>query len=331
MKKTMYLITLVTVLTMVFTAIAIAAPPAQGYVKPTFEKKSPVVIGYSVYDMLQPYWQAYAKGIEDAAKAAGYGFQLSDEKSSEQTEVSGSIDLINKGISALVVSPVQPPALPAVIDAAHKAKIPVIIGDVGVAGDYDAFVLSDNEGGGKMAAQYMVEKLKDKPGTKEVLVIELHPGSAVGNVRVKGFVDEIAKHPDFKIVASLNGNDTVEGGYQVTQDTLSANPNLAGIYAANDPEAIGAVQVLKANGKNGVKDVLVVGFNADPPALDLIKAGDMAATIRQDPYGQGQKAVEIATALMDNKDFAFSVPAERTVFFPVNVVDSTNIDQYISK
>ncbi len=256
------LVTLVTIVAMLLSSVALA----QGYQRITFEKKEPVVIGYSVYDMLQPYWQAYAKGIEDAAKAAGYGFVLSDQKSSEQTQVSGSIDLINQGISALIVSPVQPPALPAIIDAAHEAKIPVIIGDVGVAGDYDAFVLSDNEGGGKMAAQYMVEKLKDKPGTKEVLVIELHPGSAVGEVRVKGFVDEIAKYPDFQIVASLNGNDTVEGGYQVTQDTLSAHPNLAAIYAANDPEAIGAVQALKAAGKNGVADVLVVGFNADPPS-----------------------------------------------------------------
>src|SRR5271166_2100413 len=81
-----------------------------------FEKKIPTKIGYSVYDMQQPYWQAYAKGIEDAAKAAGYGFVLSDQKSSQQTEVSGSIDLINQGVSALIVSPVQPPALPAVIE-----------------------------------------------------------------------------------------------------------------------------------------------------------------------------------------------------------------------
>ena len=326
LKKASFALTLITVLAMLLSSVALA----QGYQRITFEKKEPVVIGYSVYDMLQPYWQAYAKGIEDAAKAAGYGFVLSDQKSSEQIQVSGSIDLINQGISALIVSPVQPPALPAIIDAAHEAKIPVIIGDVGVAGDYDAFILSDNEGGGKMAAQYMVEKLKDKPGTKEILVIELHPGSAVGEVRVKGFVDEIAKYPDFQIVASLNGNDTVEGGYQVTQDTLSAHPNLAGIYAANDPSAIGAVQALKAAGKNGVTDVLVVGFNADPPALELIKAGEMAATIRQDPYGQGQKAVEIATALMNNQDFPFSDPEERTVFFPVNVVDATNVDQYLA-
>jgi ribose transport system substrate-binding protein len=308
-----------------------AAPAEPAAAMPEFVKKEPPKIGYSVYDMQQPYWQLYAKGIEDAATEAGYEFLLSDQKSSEQAQVSGSIDLINQDISALVVSPVQPPALPAVIDAAHEAQIPVIIGDVGVEGDYDVFILSDNEGGGKLAAQYMVEQLKDKPGTKEVLVIELHPGSAVGEVRVKGFVDEIANYPDFEVVASLNGNDTVQGGYQVTQDTLSANPNLAGIYAANDPEAEGAVQALKAVDKNGVTDVLVVGFNGDPPALELIKAGDMAATLRQDPYGQGRKAVEAALALLDGQMPDYSEPEAKTIFFPVDVIDASNVDEFMSQ
>ena len=120
----------------------------------------------------------------------------------------------------------------------------MIIGDVGVAGNYDAFVLSANDGGGKLAAQYMVEQLADSRGPKEVLVILLHPGSAVGEVRAAGFRDEMAKHEDFTIVAELDGNDSVEGGFGVTRDTLAANPNLVGIYATNDPEAIGAVQAL---------------------------------------------------------------------------------------
>lgn len=294
-----------------------------------FVKNEPVAIGYSVYDMQQPYWQAYAQGIEDGAEEAGYGFALSDQKSSQQAQVSGSIDLVNQDISALVVSPVQPPALPAVIDAAHEAQIPVIVGDVGVEGDYDAFILSDNEGGGQMAAQYIVDQLSDTSGTKEILVIELHPGSAVGELRVKGFVEEIEKHDGFEVVASLNGNDTVQGGYEVTQNTLSSNPELAAVYAANDPEAQGAVQALEAAGLNGAEDVLVVGFNGDPPALELIQDGEMAATIRQDPYGQGQKAVDVATQLMNNEPVEYSEPETRTIFFPVEVVDSDNVEQFM--
>jgi ribose transport system substrate-binding protein len=296
-----------------------------------FVKKEPVKIGYSIFDMQQPYWQAYTKGVQDACKAAGYQCLTSDQKSNQQAEVSGSIDLINQGISALINSPIEPNALPTVINKAHQANIPVVIGDVGVAGKYDAFIVSNNEDGGKLAAQYMVEHLKDKPGTKELLVIELHPGAAVGVPRTKGFVDEIKKHDDFKIVASLNGNDTVQGGYQATQNTMSANPNLAGIYATNDPEAEGAVQALKAAGKNGVKDVFLIGFNGDPPALELIKQGAMAATIRQDPYGQGQRCVEIATKLMNNETVEYSDPSTKSVFFPVKVIDKENVDQFLQK
>ena len=72
-------------------------------------------------------------------------------------------------------------------------------------------------------------------------------------------------------------------------------------------------------------DVLVVGFNGDPPALELIKSGDMAATIRQDPYGQGEKAVELATKLMENQQIEYSDPKTKSVFFPVKVIDKENV------
>lgn len=325
MKK-MRLLTSVILLVMLISACAPQATQ-QPQEEAKFEKKEPFKIGYSVYDMQQPYWQEYARGVKEASEGAGAEFILSDQKSSQEAQVSGSMDLINQGISALIVSPVQPPALPGIVEAAHEAKIPVIIGDVGAEGEYDAFVLSANYEGGKLAAQYMVEQLKDKPGNKEVLVITLHPGSAVGEARTAGFVDELKKHSDFVIVGELNGNDTVEGGLTVTNDTLAANPNLAGIYAANDPEAIGAAQALKTAGKTN--DVIVIGFNGDAPALELIKKGEMAATIAQDPYGQGKKAVELALMLLEGKTLTYDDPATLSIFFPVEVVDSSNLDKYM--
>jgi len=160
-------------------------------------------------------------------------------------------------------------------------------------------------------------------------MILLHPGSAVGEVRAAGFRDEMALHEDFTIVAELNGNDTVQGGYQVTQDTLAANPNLAAIYATNDPEAIGASQALKAAGLNGVSDVVLVGFNGDAPALELIQGGEMSATIRQDPYGQGRAAVEAALQMLDGQAVEYSDAATRSIYFPVDVVTADNVDMYM--
>ncbi len=322
------LLRITAVLVLLSIAFSLVAVEAQGV---TFEKKDPFKIGYSVYDMQQPYWQEYARGVQEAAEAAGAEFVLSDQKSSQETQVSGSLDLINQGISALVVSPVQPSALPAAIDAAHAASIPVIIGDVGAEGDYDAFVLSDNYEGGRMAAQHMVELLQDKPAPREVLMILLHPGSAVGEVRAAGFRDELALHEGFVLVAELNGNDTVEGGFQVTRDTLAANPNLVGVYATNDPEAIGASQALKQAGKNGVSDVLLIGFNGDAPALELIQSGEMAATIRQDPYGQGKAAVEAALALLNGEAVAYGDEATRSIYFPVTLVTADNVADFMPR
>lgn len=324
MHKTLRTLTVLTAALVVLSAGVVQAQDEM-----QFEKKEPFKVGYSVYDMQQPYWQEYARGVQEAAEAAGAEFLLSDQKSSQETQVSGSLDLINQGISALVISPVQPAALPASIDAAHEAMIPVIIGDVGAEGDYDGFVLSDNYEGGVLAAKYMVEQLAGVEGTKEVLSILLHPGSAVGEVRAAGFRDEMANHEDFVIVAELDGNDTVEGGFEVTRDTLVTNPDLAGIYATNDPEAIGANQALKAAGLNGVSDVLVVGFNGDAPALELIQAGEIAATIRQDPYGQGKAAVEAAMQLLAGEAIEYSDPETRSIYFPVDVVTADNVDTYM--
>jgi|HigsolmetaAR205D_1030408.scaffolds.fasta_scaffold01008_7 ribose transport system substrate-binding protein len=280
------------------------------------------VIGYSVFDLKQPYWQNFEKGIRNAAEKAGFEVVVSDQKGSQEAQVSGSMNLINKNISALIVSPVQPSALPATIEAAHKAGIPVIIGDIGAEGDYDAYVLSDNEGGGAMAADYLNDILGDKPGTKEVGVIELHPGSVVGEDRVRGFVNRLKKYDGFKIVSQLNGNDSVEGGFKAAQSMLAANPNISAIFAANDPEAEGVVQALKQAGRlEGENKVEVIGFNGDPNALELIKKGEMTATIAQNPVAMGEKTVEIALKLLKGEKVDFTDPKNKVFNVPVTLID----------
>lgn len=304
------------------------APAGSASGTSTFKKKDPLKVGYSVYDLQSPYFQAYTAGVKAEAAKSQVEVVVADQKSSQQAQVSGSADLINQNISALIVSPVQPPALPATINAAHKANIPVIIGDVGAEGAYDAFILSDNSRGGELAAKYVTDALQGKPGPHKIGVIGLHSGSAVGDLRVGGFTDAIKGQPDFQVVATLDGNDTVQGGFKAAQDMLSANPDLVGIYAANDPEAQGAARALKAAGKDPSKDFVLVGFNGDPPALDLIQTGGQTATIAQDPYGQGQLAFTTAMALLDGQDPKFTDAAKKTILFPVEVVDSKNLGKF---
>src|SRR5690606_38769524 len=73
-----------------------------------FEAKDPLTLGYSVYDLQNPYWQSYAAGVEAGAEEAGVEVTVVDQKSDQQQQVSGSLDLINQGISGLIITPVQP-------------------------------------------------------------------------------------------------------------------------------------------------------------------------------------------------------------------------------
>ena len=292
-----------------------------------FEKKDPLKIGYSVYDLQNPYWQSYAAGVKAGGEAAGVEIVVVDQKSDQQQQVSGSLDLINQGISGLVVTPVQPSALPSTIDAAHDAKIPVVIADIGTAGDYDAYIQSNNSNGGALAAEYVIEQLGDVPGPHKVGVIELHAGSVVGEERVAEFVSILEAHENFEVVSSLDGNDTVDGGFAAAQDMLSANPDLSVIYAANDDSAIGAQRAMETAGKSVADGFILIGFDGADGALELIEQGLMSATVAQDPYGQGIKAVETVLALLEGEE-AYDDAATKTIFFPVEIVTAENLDDF---
>lgn len=320
--------TLVVALSACTSGATTSTSPAGGAPAPgAFEKKDPLKIGYSVYDMANPYFQNYAKGVQAEAAASNATVVIADQKSSQQAQVSGSSDLINQGISALIVSPVEPNALPATVTAAHAAKIPIVIGDVGAKGDYDAFVVSNNVKGGALAADLMADKLKAKGGTQEIGIITLHPGSNVGVDRVKGFKDEIGKSPNIEVVAELNGNDAIKEANDATANMLAAHPNIAGIYAANDNEAQGAIAAIQGAGKNP-SDYVIISFDGSPGAIEAIGAHTQTATVAQDPYTQGRLAVKSALALLNGQALRFDDPATKTMTVPVELVDANNLGTF---
>ena len=298
----------------------LTAPRAQA--AGSFREKSPLKIGYTAQDLSNPYWQNYAAGVRAAAKADHIGVVVADAKASQQNQVSASRNLISQRISALIVSPVEPDALPGTISAAHRAHIPIVIGDVGATGKYDAFIQSDNRGGGALAADYMAKKLG--AGAVDIAVITLHPGSTVGTDRVAGFTNELKKYPDIHIVSELNGNDAIKEGHDAAADALAKNPNIKGIYAANDNEAQGAIAAIQEAGKNP-KDFVIVGFDGNAGSIADIGNGTQTATVAQDPFGQGQLTVKVALELLKGQPVHFTNAKTRTIQLPVQLIDASNL------
>jgi ribose transport system substrate-binding protein len=299
-----------------------------------FAKKDPLTIGYSIQSAQDPYWQGYVRGIEEQMKKYGFTKMLSqDSQASAQKQTSGSIALVNNGISALIISPHEPSALAATIAAAHREKIPVIVGDVGASGDYDGFVLSDNYKGGVLAAEFIQKALAGKEGLQEVGIISLNPTTSVNVPRTKGFTDTMAKNANIKIVADISGHQTLEGGFSAAQAILSANPNVAAIYCLNDSMAAGASQAIEQAGgdHNPLTKPVLVGFNGDPIALELLKNGKLAADVAQNPYQQGIVAVDLAWAYLTGGTPEFTDAATKTVNVPVELVTPETLPEFMER
>lgn len=287
-------------------------------------------IGFSVYDMQYGFFQDMERGTREAAIAAGCEFVLVDQKSSESVMVSATQDLLNQGITSLIISPIKPDAMGPIVDAAQAKGIPVVVNDIGGGGtNYDVIVISDNSKGGLLAADAMDKLIKAKAGaSKNVASITCEPSAVYAARRNQGFEARI-KELGYTVVASLSGNSKQEEGYKVMKDVLSANPDVAGVFSCNDPMAVGAAQAVADAGKSGSKDIFVVGFNADDIALQAIKAGQMSATVQQVPFEMGKKTVDLALQLEAGKTLTFDNPDAREIFVPVNLIDASNVDTLI--
>jgi ribose transport system substrate-binding protein len=263
-----------------------------------------------------------------------YGFTklvTEDSQASAEKQVSGSLALIHTGISALIVSPQEPSALAATEIAAHNAKIPVVVGDVGAAGNYDAFILSDNFHGGQLAAQFVEKQLAGKSGVQQVAVISLLPTTSVNGPRTDGFTQTIAQSSHVKVVANISGKQTLSGGFAAAQAILSAHPNVAAIYSENDSMAAGAEQAIAQAGKNPLTSPMLVGFNGDPIALQLMQQGKLAGDVAQNPYQQGIDAVDVAWAYLSGQAPKFTTSSSKTISVPVELVTPQTLPAFLAR
>ena len=287
------------------------------------------VIGFSVVDMQPNFFQDMERGTREAAKEMGYKYILHDQKYDPALMVSGCENLMTQGIDALIVSPNEPSALGPVVKKAKDRGVPVVIDDIGGGNsDYDVIVISDCYGGGVIAADYMAGQLaKRQSASKEVGILKCMPGHVYAVRRGQGFkarMEELG-HKTYELTA----NDVRDQGYRVTQDLMTAHPKIVGIFCENDPMALGAVQAIRDSGKSAIDDVLVVGFNADPEAVEAIRAGIMDATIRQAPYQMGRQCVMLADKLLKGEKLEYTDPKLREITVPVGLVTRENVGEIL--
>ncbi|AAO35499.1 LacI family transcriptional regulator [Clostridium tetani] len=264
------------------------------------------------------YWLSVKAGAEKAAKEAGANIIFKGPATEQdiQGEVNIVEDAINQKVDGIVLAASDTKALIQPVENAINAKIPLVTVDSGVDSDKVAsFIATDNEKAASQAADVCAE-LIGKSG--KVGVVNFVPGVSTAVQREKGFRDGMSKHSGIELLKTQYSQSDKSKAMAITEDILTANPDVKAIFAANNRSALGVAQALKGKGVAG--KVKVVAFDADPDEIKGIEDGSITALIVQNPYKMGEEGVKNVLALMKGET------VEKRIDTGVTIVTKENIN-----
>ncbi len=260
-------------------------------------------IGFVVSTQTNPFFVTLKQGAEDKAKELGVELIVLDSQDDPSKELANMEDLITKNVDLIIVNPTDSDAIVNSIIAANEAGIPVITVDrASNGGEVLAHVASDNIEGGKMAGEYIIEQLK---GKGKVVELEGIAGTSAARERGEGF-NQVIEESDIEVVARQTADFDRVKGLEVMENILQSQPEIDAVFAHNDEMALGALEAIKAS----KRDILVVGFDATDDAVASVEAGDMAATVAQQPELMGKIAVETAVKALKGEKVDSNIPVE---------------------
>lgn len=257
-------------------------------------------------------------GVDQAAK----DFHVSAEWNgpSEETDHARQIQIVDalvaQHVDGLAISATDERALAAPVERAIKAGIPVTIFDSGVnVEDYVTFVATDNFGAGCLAARRLAGLLG---GKGKVGMVAHKPGGTSTVLREQGFEETLAKEfPGVQIVAKQFGMADRAKSRNVAENILTANPDMAGVFASSEASSLGAIQAIRSRGQSG--KVHLITFDFSDAHVEGLEDGTVDLMFVQDPYRIGYEAVKsLAEALAGKK------PAKR-MDLPVRVIAKTDL------
>jgi ribose transport system substrate-binding protein len=309
--------------TVLASTIGVAAMLAAAPAAMAADKEIAVIVKTANSD----FWQNVKKGAA-AGVSELKGYTSSFQGAASDTDLAGQVALVenavNRKVAAIVLAPSDPDAIVPAIKKAWEAKIPVIVIDsaAGEAGKkyYQSFLSTDNKKAGELCAKALIDKIGT---TGKIAVMSYTAGSGSEIGRVGGFKDYIAKNSKLQIVGTYYSNSQMGTALNQTTDVLAANPDLKGLFGANEPTAIGMGRALVQSGKVG--KVVAIGFDGNADLQGFVKDGTIEAIAVQSAYEMGHLGVKTAVEIIEGK----KVPNFRDT--GVLMVTKKNIDSAEAK
>ena len=237
------------------------------------------------------FWRTVHAGAVKAVRESD-GLKLQWNAPTMETDSARQIQIVeamlNRGVRGLILAPCDRKALVGVVERAANSNIPVAIFDSAIDSDrIVSYVATDNREGGRMAARRMGQIVG---GKGKVAIVGFTIGSAATMEREDGFQEELKNFPGIQMVDLRYSSSDRSLAMSITENILTAHPDLAGLFADNEGSSTGATQAIK---NRGAKHVKFIAFDTTEQLLRDLESGVVDSIVVQNPFRMGYESANV--------------------------------------
>ena len=286
------------------------------------EKKDKLIIGATFGNIGDVFDRTLYDGMlryvdENSDKVE---LQMLNANGDTALQLSQAEQIMNAGVDALIVWPVDAEGTTPIIEMANSKNIPVLCVNAKAAGGKFVYVGSDDVESGRIQGEWLAENLPENA----TYCYFMGPIGHTAQIGRKQGIEEVLKEkrPDVKMLAEMSGEWDRAKAMSIADDWLKAYPDADAFVSQNDNMALGIIESLRT--ANKLDDIIVTGIDATSEACGSIKNGELAMSVFQNADAQGYNSVDVAYKMAlgewDGSDFTI----------PYEIVEPSNVDKYIA-
>ncbi len=284
------------------------------------EAEENYVVGFSGIDMENPYFITLEHAIRETLEGEGYQLITKDPGSDCDVQASQIQEMIEEGIHAIILSPVNWEKITPALEELKDAGVKIINVDTQVKemSYVDAYIGSDNYNAGAICGEDLIERC---PEGGKVAILECPTQNSI-NERITGFEEILATaEKGFEVVAREDTGGEFERALAASKRIFKENPDIVAIMCGNDQLAVGAKTAANVA---ELKDVLIYGVDGSPDIKKELKKPEtqIAGTAAQSPINLGKSAARLAIEILMGNPF------ESETYEEVFMINKDNVDMY---
>ena len=259
-------------------------------------------------------------GAQAAADAAGANLQIVNANNDPAEQNNAIETLAANNVDGILVIAIDTNGIMPAVESAAESGVTIVAADAILPeGPQIAQVGVDNGGAGAQMGEFFVDWV-EAGGEPVQLGIVGALNSTIQNVRQAGFEEVALASENVELVGVVDGQNVAETALAAAENLITANPDLAAIYATGEPALVGAVAAVEAQGAED--RVKIFGWDLTSQVIAGIDAGFVEAVVQQDPAGIGSASIEALVASLAGE------PVEPVIDVPVTIVTSENVDDF---